>query len=140
MAKRSEHFSVEEFFPPSMLLKYSEDRLWSLLDDRIVWTADQLRERFGRAVINNAPFGGQNQFRGFRPFDCETGAELSQHKFGRAIDITFEDYDVAYVRQDIKDHHALDRYKHITYVEEDVPWLHIDCRFSIRGSIHFFKP
>ena len=126
MAKRSEHFKIEEFFPSSMLLKYSEDRLWSLMDSRIVWTADQLRERFGKAIINNLPFGGHNKFRGFRPFDCEMGAELSQHKFGRAIDITFEDYDAAYVRQDIKDDHF--------------PLLHFDCRFSILVYIRFFKP
>lgn len=139
MAKRSEHFKIEEFFPPSMLLKYSEERLWSLLDDRIVWTADQLRDRFGKAIINDLPFGGQNQFRGFRPFDCKVGAELSQHKFGRAIDITFEDYESAYVRRYIRYHPSLPCFQYITFVEDNVSWLHIDCRFSILGYIRFFK-
>ncbi len=137
---RSRYFKIEEFFPPSMLLKYSEDRLWSLMDSRIVWTADQLRERFGKAIINDLPFGGMNQFRGFRPFDCETGAELSQHKFGRAIDITFAGWTTPFLRRYIKDHPSFKGFQYITYIEDDVPWLHIDCRFSIQGSIRFFKP
>ncbi len=139
MAKRSEHFKIEEFFPPSMLLKYSEDRLWSLLDDRIVWTADQLRERFGKAVINSHPFGGSNRFRGFRPSGCRVGAELSQHKFGRAVDITFVDWTAESVRQYIRDVPSLACFQYITYIEDGVPWLHIDCRFSILGYIRFFK-
>ena len=141
MVKKSKYFTIGEFFPPNMVLAYSENLLWSLLDERLVWTADRLRQRYGRAYINNWEFGGENQYRGFRPFDSKIGAEWSQHKFGRAIDITFETWPADAVRENIRAQ-GMDfyDYKFITAVEEKVPWLHADCRFTNLNHIRFFQP
>lgn len=98
-----------------------------MFDDRMLWTADKLRERYGRTTINNWWWGGKNQYRGWRPFDCEVGAEISQHKFGRAGDSLFS-LPAEEIRQDILNNESDDIFKHISVIEKDVGWLHCDCR------------
>jgi hypothetical protein len=125
---------------PGYMMGEKDFVLWSLLDDRIIWTADKLRERYGRAYINNWPFGGKNQYRGFRPFDSEVGAKFSQHKFGRAIDITFDAVSADEVRADMKSAGKTGTYKYITACELNTSWLHVDCRFTDMEEIFFFNP
>lgn len=125
---------------PMSMMKHSTFVLWSLLDDRIIWTADKLRERFGKAIINNWSFGGDLQFRGFRPLGSSVGSALSQHKFGRAIDINFESATAEEVRQDLKTVGKIGAYKYITACEERTGWNHFDCRFTGMEEVFFFTP
>lgn len=120
-------FQLYEWFPEDFYLKYYPvygDRLWQMLDVRILKTYDQLRRRFGKIVMNDWKWGGRNQYRGWRPFDCPIGAELSQHKFGQAGDGVFIETPICTVRSAV----LKGEFKYVTAVERDVPWLHVDTR------------
>ena len=140
------HFTWPELLPESVyreleLLKRL-DRCALLLDERILITADRLRQRYGKLVCNTWPFGGQHQFRGYRPQDCTVGAALSQHRFGRALDLVPVQATAAEIRADIRAHPEMEAFEHITCVEDDVGWLHVDCRNHDRArrGIQFVKP
>lgn len=104
------------------------DTAWRLFDPRILWTADKLRELYGTMNCNTWIWGGTSQYRGWRPFDCGVGADLSQHKFGRALDLVFPNVSAAEIRADIKADKWPVHFNHITCIEDLVGWLHIDCR------------
>ncbi len=108
-----------------------EDRLWQVLDVRILQTYDQLRKRFGKVVMNTWKWGGKHQYRGWRPFDCPIGAKLSQHKFARAGDGIFIETPIREVRSAV----LKGEFKYVTAVERDVPWLHIDCRNECNTNV-----
>ena len=102
-----EYFIPEELFTKKTISDHTKngiiaDTIWRLIDSRVTWTADQLRKRFGSISINDYKFGGQAQYRGYRPvielIDKEqlhiTGqitptfsSFTSQHCFGRALDL-----------------------------------------------------
>ncbi len=144
MEKATKHFHIEEIMPPPWGGVPALPALW-YFDKRILETADMMRERYGKAYINNWNWGGKNRWGGWRPFDCEIGSMWSQHKFGRALDIKFADVTAEEVRDELRRHGRASRtFRHITTVENKVSWVHIDCR--MRGEqkgtydIHFFNP
>lgn len=124
------YFILPEWLPKDFYLaninKYG-DRLWCMFDDRILWTFDQLRERFGRVVMNDWYWGGKNQYRGWRPFDCKVGAKLSQHKFGRGGDGILNQ-PAEEIRKVILANKFDFAFQYISAIEKDVGWLHVDCR------------
>lgn len=125
-----EHFKLYELFPEDFYKQNKwrgNDLLW-LFDDRVLWTLDQLRERFGPVYLNNWYWGGKHQYRGCRPFNCEIGAEWSQHKFGRAGDPVFAEAEAEEVRQEILANPYNLEFEYITCIEMDVSWLHFDVR------------
>ena len=124
-----EHFKLQEFFPRDFLHRVYPvlgNTMWRLMDDRLLWTADMLRNRYGTMILNDYDWGGSNQYRGFRPFDCVVGAEFSQHKYGRAGDCKFGKISVDEVRQEIvqSEYGEIEEFKYITAVEMGVTWLH----------------
>ncbi len=131
-------FTPEELVPKVQFAMLKERSL-ILLDARILWTADKLRERYGKIIINDWSFDGELQYSGWRPGDCKTGATFSQHKYGRALDLKFPEANIEDVIHDMR--HRGDRpiYQHIGAVEVGLPWLHIDCR-NRAGEILFFEP
>lgn len=102
-------------------------RLWNIFDDRALVTLDRLRKRHGKMNVNTWFWGGVSQYRGWRPFSCTIGADLSQHKFGRGFDCLFVDADVKEVRIAILSA-DIEAYEFITCVEMGVSWLHFDTR------------
>lgn len=140
------YFKLQEFFPKDYFNQtYSKlgERMWLLIDNRILWTADHLRERYGPMIANDWLWrvNNGNNYRGFRPSDCTIGATFSQHRFGRALDCKFKHVDVEEIRQEIIQNDAFD-FKYITTVEMDVSWLHFDCRNhdKKRLGIKLIKP
>ncbi len=124
-----DHFPLEELFPKKFLSRNrNKVDLLLLFDDRILWTFDQLRNLYGSMTINTWNYNGVLQHCGFRPWNCETGAEWSQHKWGRAGDLHPQDYTAEEIRQDIIENPFQDEFKYITCIELDISWLHIDCR------------
>jgi hypothetical protein len=125
------YFNLQEFFPRDYFKEvYPKlgERMWILIDYRVLFTADALRDRYGTMIANDWLWRtGGHQYRGFRPPNCTIGATFSQHRFGRALDCKFKHVEAEEVRQDIK---ANDEYafKHITTIEINVTWLHFDCR------------
>lgn len=133
------YFTIKELVPEEMV-ELPERILWGLFDDRMLYTADKLREQFGPAEANNwsyvaedTPEKAINHYRGFRPFDVTIGAKYSQHRFGRALDLTFKNVAAEEVRQYIiaakKAAHPKDCAKYITAIELNVDWLHFDVRY-----------
>jgi hypothetical protein len=126
------YFKLQEMFPRDFYKEVHPrlgDTMWALIDNRILFTADMLRERYGTMVVNDWLWrtDNANNYRGFRPRDCTVGATFSQHRYGRALDCKFKYVKAEEVRLDIRSN---DKYafKYITTIELDVTWLHFDCR------------
>lgn len=123
------HFKTYELVPPELFEKHKDKqwKLWNLFDDRALITLDQLREVFGKIIVNNWYWGGEYKNSGFRTSYCRTGAELSQHKFGRGFDCKFNNIGVEIVRHKILQNKQ--QYELINSIELDTPtWLHFDTR------------
>jgi len=123
-------FELYELFPRYFysLHRGAEQKLWGVFDDRLLYSMDRLRKRYGPLVANDWYWGGRNQFRGWRPTDCGIGAEWSQHKYGRAIDLKPVKVSVDQIRADILGNPFCEDFKFITCVEMGVSWLHMDVR------------
>lgn len=141
MIQKPRFFILEEVVPKSVFQRYGDqsDKLWGCMDARVLWTADALRKRYGPMVANTWHNGGTHQYRGFRPFEVNLGAALSQHRYGRALDLVPSQTTAEEIRQDILKHPDWDEFKWIRCIEEGVSWLHFDCRNWI-GSILVVKP
>jgi hypothetical protein len=129
------YFKIQELVPPKVyeaLGVYA----WGLIDNRVLFTIDQLRRRYGPVIINTWHQGGDRKCSGLRTLECNIGAEFSQHKFGRAVDCLFRDVDAERVRQDILKNP--NDFKEITSIELGTSWLHFDVRNCKR--IKTFKP
>ena len=77
------------------------DRLWLVFDPNLLRAVDLLRERYGSCTINNWKAGGQFKECGLRQADTSTGALLSAHKFGRAVDCHFATVTSEEIRQEM---------------------------------------
>lgn len=130
MIQHPRHFILQEFFSKAVFEKFSgePDKLWGCIDARVLWTADHIRMRYGPMVANNWHTGGPFQNRGFRPFELNLGAPLSQHKFGRALDLDPVDVPAEEIRKDILEQTGLDEFRYIRCIEEGTSWLHFDVR------------
>jgi hypothetical protein len=101
-----------------------------MFDDRLLRTMDRLRRRYGPMVANTWHWGGNSQERGWRHEATSTGAEFSQHKYGRAVDLVplRQGVTAELIRQDILADPFGSTFEHITCIELEVSWLHIDVR------------
>jgi hypothetical protein len=150
-------FHPAEFFPISFSSQFNSAQLWRLIDGRVVWTAVELRRRFGVVTINNYLWGGTSQYRGFRPAEelvdkpylmysgkvkSLLSSFTSQHCFGRAVDMTFRNFSAAEIREDIRKNPKRSEYKYITTIEDNISWFHFDCRnWDVsKSGILFFNP
>ena len=122
---KCKHFDIKELVD---IYTYEDmkEKSWWLFDERALKTLDRLREKFGVAIVNNWSFGGDYQFRGFRPQDYFLCVPYSQHRYGRAFDVTFKHKTAHFVRQYILEHK--EEFPYITCLEMDVNWLHFDVR------------
>ncbi len=138
---KSELFPLHEWFSKRMIEVLTsrfgrtrgEERLWGLLDGRIILVAESLRKRFGKCYINNWAYGGEFHQCGFRGNDTTTGAIYSGHKFGRCSDMHFTQK-VSYdeIRADIKKNPI----EFITEIELDTHgWLHTSVRNTNQEGI-----
>jgi len=166
MYYKPKYFIPEEIFPESVVRLHTflskgkvivSEKIWRLVDSRVLITLDRLRDRFGTIVVNDYRWGGKNQYRGYRPaldlidkyYLEETGiyrpkwsSFTSQHCFGRAIDCKFKYKTSQEVRDDIKKNFSELTYQDITAIEESVDWFHFDVRSWDRktNGILFFRP
>jgi hypothetical protein len=93
-------------------------------------------------TVNDWSWGGANQYRGWRSPDCGIGATLSQHRFGRAVDMIPKDMSAEDIRDDlIKNQHKSPHIKFIGGLEMGISWLHVDVRTRNKdGEINLFYP
>jgi len=137
------NFRLEEFIDPDTFKKYGEQSIW-FIDPRIVNLAQFIRERLGKpCTINNWYSGGQYQYSGFRPPACTIGASLSQHRFGRAIDLKVSGMSADEVRDDIINNYDVYRKVGLTTIEDGAyapTWCHIDIRDTKLDTLKIVKP
>jgi len=128
------NFKIYELVPDYIYKKYQFKPyvLWNIFDERMLYTLDKLGKRYGKLIMNDwywrkgDPMA--NRFRGWRDPDCKIGADLSQHKFGRAGDVIPSETTAEQIRQDILFSPFHQDFKFITCIEADVSWLHFDTR------------
>lgn len=138
MRYTSKYFMPFELLPPSLYAKYGSAAL-TVMDDRILYTLDELRDYFRKPItVNNWHEGGPFQQRGFRD-DPDTGAALSQHRFGRAADFDVKGVTANEVRDLMRKHSLDEQLEHITRCEDGVSWVHIDCANTDGDGIVFFN-
>ena len=140
--KLTPNFWLSEVVPKREFETLGENAVW-LIDLQIVFGAQALRDVLGKScVINNWKEGGTFEFSGFRPADCKIGAERSQHRFGRALDLKFDGIDSEEVRAFIrKNYHSTRLSKYFSTIEKDTPgWVHIDRRLIWKSEELFEVP
>lgn len=119
------YFTIEELVPRSVYRDRSQ-KAWELLDTNMLKVIDRLRDKFGSMTINSWRWGGDREWSGLRTPDSPYFSLYSQHSFGRAFDIIFNDITVEEVREYILDNP--EEFPEIGGVELDTSWLHIDGR------------
>jgi hypothetical protein len=137
------YFIVQEFIPPEIYNQMGESSI-QLIDERIVETANALREYFGKMFINTWAFNGERRYSGLRPMNLRsdpiTGtkfARKSQHYFGNAIDFYFEEIPCDEAREEIINSRHL--FPHIHRLEEGTEtWIHADCKGQAQELITLF--
>lgn len=128
---KPKHFRVEELVPKHIYQKRG-DKALELIDDRVLITIDKLRELLGKPItINNWVWGGDRNWSGLRTAGFYKSLQayedsLSQHKYGRAVDMLVKDMNAADVRKFIYENKH--EFPYVTFVEVDISWVHIDCR------------
>lgn len=134
------HFIIKEFVPPEVWDSESEQSIIRL-DERILETADQVREFFGVPVtINNWHNGGQFRYRGLRTPRCPQYIAGSMHCVGKAFDCDVKGKTAEDVRSEIMMNQ--DKFPHIMRMESLVNWVHIDIKGiddHKRNGIYLFK-
>jgi hypothetical protein len=129
------NFKVYELVPQSI---YEErgDRAIHLIDSRIITFLEMFREYTKSPItINDWYWGGRFDGRGFRDTDNPDYKKYSQHSNGRGIDFDVKGWTPDQVRQWIVKNKDLWWVRPITFVEDDVNWVHIDCRYSEDNSL-----
>lgn len=133
----SNNFILQEFIPKEIHDVWGNNSM-QFLDFRIIRFAQLLRENLERPlIVNNWHKGGKYNESGLRAFLSKTGARMSQHKYGRAVDIKVLDFygkveknGGRVLRQHVMDNYEI--YKDlITTTEADTDsWAHFDCRYT----------
>ena len=136
MMYKCRHFVIKELVNPSFL-GVNENVLWRLFDDRLLKSADKIREKYGACTVNA---DGLTDC-GLRKMDSKTGAVFSAHKFGRALDLHIRSIEQAAAK--IKDPVERKKFKTKEYnkvretlmvnhefddisFENNISWLHIE--------------
>ena len=141
------YFGIKELVPKDFHNKYasmgkgSQFLFQVVFDERLLRLIDKVREQFGPMTICDWSWGGASQYRGFRPPDCSVGATLSQHRFGRAVDMIPKDVMPGEMRTYIIDNQNSSNWKVVGGLEMDITWFHIDVRARTDDSkINLFYP
>lgn len=127
----SEHFCIQEFVDPQTF-KDRGDSSIGLINRKLIDIAEFVRSKIGKPVtINNWHSGGQFKESGLRNPNTKTGAKLSQHKLGNAIDCKALGYSgnewYKFVKDNAKELYNLG----VRRIEDKslaTTWLHIDCK------------
>ena len=126
------HFQLFELLSASYYKQFFPEygnQLWAHFPSYTLWTLDALREKYGSIIINDWYWGGGIEYRGWRPFDCKWGAQLSFHKQYLAFDLDFQQESNQQVQSDIAQLYERETaFQFITCLEINTPHVHIDFR------------
>jgi hypothetical protein len=133
----SPHFDLRELVPESVYTRYGASAQ-TFLDPRLIQALEWLRTKTGwRLKANDWHTGGHFQNRGFRLPDSTVGATLSQHKFGRAVDLSSIDATTKQLYDVILENQSEALANNLTTIEaiEATPtWVHISCQWNPPGN------
>jgi hypothetical protein len=129
--KISEHFIVQEFINPETYKKDGDQSI-KLIDSRLIEIAEFLRMDLGIPItINNWHVGGRFHESGLRDPNTTTGAKLSAHKIGKAIDVKAKGFDgqrwYEYVKKNYKKLYDLGL-RRIEDRSIATTWCHMDTK------------
>jgi len=142
------YFKVQELVSKAVYDKWGE-KSWNFLDEKLLETLLVLRRDILKVplVCNDWVYGGKNSQRGLRENICSIVKEktdkgvlyLSQHNFGKAVDLVSSKMSAEDMRKTIKANAKKLPYN--VRVEDGVSWLHIDlmCDINQKDKIYFFK-
>lgn len=132
----SQYFVIQEFVPPQIYNQFKENSIW-FVNPQIIKVAEFVRSYFNKPVtINNWHKGGTYTESGFRMPDTTTGAKLSAHKRGCAVDIKMPAVDYDEIRKTILLNEKQFMGAGITTIEDGTEtWLHVDCRYTQMDKI-----
>lgn len=137
MLKVSKNFYLHEFVPVEIYRIYGDLSI-RFINPTLPRMAQWLRDRYNRSVtINNWYGGGPYNESGFRMPDTKTGARLSAHKRGVAIDFKVADMPAIEVQADLE-HNGSTIYADsgITVMERGtVDWTHIACEWTPNPNV-----
>lgn len=136
-------FKIQEFVSRKIYTDWGDNSIW-FVDPRVVKLANFIRTFFGRGVtINNWLWNGNYDQRGFREPESTTGGKLSQHRFGRAIDINVKGMTALEVYNAILANEKVFMEAGLTCMEDiaDTPtWCHLDVRETGLNKVLIVKP
>lgn len=121
------HFNIKELVSKKTYVTRG-NKAWQLFNPYVLITIDALRTRYGKITVNDWSFGGKNESRGLRTPDSAYYSTYSQHTHGNAMDLIFNNVTAESVRHDILNNLNDPVFQHITSIEDNVSWLHFDCR------------
>ena len=129
--KVSKNFIIQEFVPQSVYTQFGDKSIW-FVDINLINLAQAVRDFFGATVtINNWHTKGILQNRGYRIPMTNVGGNMSQHKFGRAIDINVSGLTAQQVYKTILDNESVFMSYGLTTMEDiafTATWTHLDIR------------
>ena len=141
--KVSNNFYLDEFVDPITYKKFNGQSIW-FLDNRLIKIAQFLRELTDRPItINNWINNGTFKASGFRRPSTRVGGYLSQHKFGKAIDVKVSGIPSADVLNIIMTNWPKFKELGLTTVEDiafTTSWNHLDIRHTDKEDILIVKP
>ena len=129
-------FQLYELLPPEL---YSYDMMVSedarerafatFFDEKLLITIDIVRDIIGLPLICNTWFqDGNRKNCGFRTKTCAVGAENSQHKLGKAVDLICHKMSAEDMRQKIEENKDKLPYQIRIETGPSVTWLHLDTK------------
>lgn len=141
--KVSTNFYLKEFIDKKTYSKWGDASIW-FIDPKLILIAQFIRERHNKPVtINNANYN----YSGFDPpGGYRKATSLSQHRFGRAIDVKMlgeVNKGADLLRDDIIHNFDLYRKFGLTTIEDAKyapTWCHIDVRNTGLDTLKIVKP
>ena len=128
---KCKYFVIKELVNPTLLKQLGEELCWQLFDDRILRSADMIREKYGACTVNVQGFNDC----GMRDINSPTGAKYSMHKLCRALDLHIRDIELKYAGKKtekikaynkIREQLLLDPKFDCLSFENNISWLHCD--------------
>lgn len=135
-------FYLSEFLPRNVYDTFGLRGI-TLIDERTLILAQFFRNWFGPSTINNWYDGGQYNESGYRAPKTKTGAEYSQHKFGRAFDVKVAGKKPVDIYHEILAHEKEFMQAGLTRMEivDFTPtWNHLDIAYTGEEHIVLVKP
>lgn len=128
MAYQLRFYHEQEFLPDG-----HED--FSVMDERILKLADDIREYLGCPILINH---GNARYCGYRPADCKVGAPKSYHRKGQAVDLHPEGMTAEEARTKILKGAEAGLFPELGRMEADVNWVHCDLGPRKNGKVYVF--